>query len=169
MLLLWVLCFRKIQIFISKNKAFYFANYRFPIRFVMFRFENYSRPPLRKNQEEKKKQQLSDNMKTTEARLHADDGQELWNVKEGIRLSIQQRLVVFSRSLFASLLHYIKGTVLPFFFPLPPSLNWYPPSHKLLFSLPHWISRKFRLFSLARHFIFFTDESNFPLNLVLAT
>ena len=43
----------------------------------MFRFENYSRPPLRKNQEEKKKQQLSDNMKTTEARLHADDGQEL--------------------------------------------------------------------------------------------
>ena len=42
----------------------------------MFRFENYSRPPLRKNQEEKKAT-LSDNMKTTEARLHADDGQEL--------------------------------------------------------------------------------------------
>ena len=63
----------------------------------MFRFENYSRPPLRKNQEEKKAT-ISDNMKTTEARLHADDGQELWNVKEGVRLSIQQRFVVFSRS-----------------------------------------------------------------------
>ena len=63
----------------------------------MFRFENYSRPPLRKNQEEKK-QDSNDDMKTTEARLHADAGQEPWNVKEGVRLSIQQRFVIFSRS-----------------------------------------------------------------------
>ena len=63
----------------------------------MFRFENYSRPRYVRIRK-KKKEQLSDNMKTTEARLHADDGQELWNVKEGVRLSIQQRFVVFSRS-----------------------------------------------------------------------
>ena len=67
------------------------------LRWVMFCFENYSRPPLRKNQEEKKKQQLNDDKRKPEARLHADDRQELWNVKEGVCLSIQQRFVVFSR------------------------------------------------------------------------
>ena len=64
----------------------------------MFCFKNYAKPPLRKNQEERKKQNSNDDMKTTEARLHADAGQEPWNVKEGVRLSIQQRFVVFSRS-----------------------------------------------------------------------
>ena len=42
----------------------------------MFFFENYNRPPLRKNQEEKK-QDSNNDMKTTEARLHADAGEEL--------------------------------------------------------------------------------------------
>ena len=38
----------------------------------MFCFKNYTKPPLRKNQEERKKQNSNDDMKTTEARLHAD-------------------------------------------------------------------------------------------------
>ena len=42
----------------------------------MFCFKNYAKPPLRKNQEERKKQNSNDDMKTTEARLHADAGQE---------------------------------------------------------------------------------------------
>ena len=54
MLLRWVFSFRKYRSSFRKNEDFYFANYRFSIRFAMFRFENYSRPPLRKNQEEKK-------------------------------------------------------------------------------------------------------------------
>ena len=47
----------------------YFANYRLLIRFVMLCSKNYAKPPLRKNQEGKKK--------TNEARPHADAGQEL--------------------------------------------------------------------------------------------
>ena len=75
-----ILC-SQIQIFISK-KDFYFANYRFPIRFVLFRFENYSRTPLRKNQQGKKS-----NIQMVR-----------WKqLKQGVRLSIQQRLVVEHR------------------------------------------------------------------------
>ena len=127
--------FSPIQIFISKKMKI------FILQIIDFQFVSscfvlkITVGPRYVRIRKKKKATISDNMKTTEARLHADDGQELWNVKEGIRLSIQQRLVVFSRSLFASLLHCIKGTVLPFFFPLPPSLNWYPPSQ--YFSLFH--------------------------------
>ena len=61
----------------------------------MFRFENYVRISKKKKDSN---DDSNDDMKTTEARLHADAGQELWNVKEGVRLSIQQRFVVFSRS-----------------------------------------------------------------------
>ena len=68
--------FSQIQTFISKKKEKkYFANCRLLIRFVMFCFKNYAKPPLRKNQEERKKQNSNDDMKTTEARLHADAGQ----------------------------------------------------------------------------------------------
>ena len=59
------------------------------LRRVMFCFENYSRPPLRKNQEKKKKKQLNDDKRTPEARLHADARQELWNVKEGVCLPLR--------------------------------------------------------------------------------
>ena len=48
---------------------------------------------------------INNDMKTTEARLHADAKQEIWNVKEGVRLSIQQRLVVFSRGGYFYLLY----------------------------------------------------------------
>ena len=44
MLLGWVFSFRQYDLHFEKNEDFYFANYRFPIRLVMFRFENYSRP-----------------------------------------------------------------------------------------------------------------------------
>ena len=63
----------------------------------MFCSKNYAKPPLRKNQEGKKK--------TNEARPHADAGQELWNVKEGVRLSIQQQRHLMYASLFFVLIN----------------------------------------------------------------
>ena len=86
MLLLWVFSFRKIQIF-RKIKLYILQIIDFQFISSCFVSKITVGPPLRKNQEEKKAT-ISDNMKTTEARLHADDGQELWNVKEGVRLSI---------------------------------------------------------------------------------
>ena len=82
MLLGWVFSVRKYRSSFRKKQDFYFANYRFPIRFVLFRFENYSRPPLRKNQQGKKS-----NIQMVR-----------WKqLKQGVRLSIQQRLVVEHR------------------------------------------------------------------------
>ena len=171
MLLGWVFSFRKYRSSFRKNKAFYFANYRFPIRFVMFCFENYNRPPLRKNQQEKKARfkWWHENNWSKAACRRWTRTLKCWGRPTSKHPTTFCGLFQKRPVLFASLLQCINGTVLPFFFPLPPSLNWYSPYHKLLFSLPHWISRKFRLFSLTRHFVLFTDESDFLLNLVLAT
>ena len=79
-------------------------------------------------------------MKATRARLHADDGQELWNVMEGVRLSIQ-----------------ILGSV------TFPSLIWFLlQQHSLVFYLLHcfiaatflykWNSSAFFSF-LCRHYL----------------
>ena len=82
--------FRKIKLFILQIIDFQFVSSSFVSKITIG--PRYVR--IRK----KKKQDSNDDMKTTEARLHAGAGQEPWNVKEGLRLSIQQRFVVFSRS-----------------------------------------------------------------------
>ena len=43
---------RKLQIFISQTTNSHFANYRFPFRFVPFRFANYSKPTISFNWKE---------------------------------------------------------------------------------------------------------------------
>ena len=172
-LLGWVFSFRKYRSSFRKIKLFILQiiDFQFVSSCFVSKITVGSRPPLRKNQEEKKARfkWWHENNWSKAACRRWTRTLKCWGRPTSKHPTtfcglFQKRLV-----LFASLLQCINGTVLPFFFPLPPSLNWYPPSHKLLFSLPHWISRKFRLFSLTRHFILFTDESDFLLSLVLAT
>ena len=56
-------------------------------------------------------------MKTTEARPHADAGQELWNVKEGVRLSIQQRAFPEAASFICFIAEMHKWNSSAFFLP----------------------------------------------------